>query len=182
MFSALIRRLGPKPWFVRIARTLVPADRFLARITRGRFVALGLREVPSLLLTTTGRVSGQPRRNPLVYAPDGDSFVVIGSNWGQRHHPAWTANLLANPAAVVTVGGVDIAVRARLVTGAERERLMRKLWAIWPGYAAYEQRAGGRELRVFRLERTGGGNDGAGGGRDGGGPDSGRRDAGAFPA
>lgn len=155
MFSSLVRRLGPKPWFVRIARALVPVDRLVGRLTRGRFVALGLREVPSLMITTIGRRTGEPRRNPLVYAPDGDTFVVIGSNWGQRHHPAWSANLLANPDAVVTLGGVDIPVRARLVTGPERERLAAMLRAIWPGYGAYDERAGGRELRIFRLERTG---------------------------
>ena len=91
------RRYGSRPWFVRIARSLVPVDRFLGRLTRGRFVALSMREVPSLMITTTGRMSGQPRSNPLVYAPDGDAFVVIGSNWGQTHHPAWSGNLLAAP-------------------------------------------------------------------------------------
>src|SRR5690606_9897492 len=110
--------------------------------------------LPSLLITTTGRTTGKPRTNPLLYAPDGDGFVVIGSNWGQAHHPAWSANLLANPHATVTVQGTPISVRARLAEGAERERLRALLLRVWPAYATYEQRAAGRTLRIFRLERT----------------------------
>ena len=148
-----MRRVGRAEWFARLARPLVPLDRALGRLTRGRFVAFGLPGLPSLLITTTGRRSGEPRSNPLLYAPDGDAFVVLGSNWGQRHQPAWTGNLLANPQATVTVAGERIPVRARLVTGAERARLHALLLKVWPGYADYERRAGGRDLRMFRLER-----------------------------
>jgi deazaflavin-dependent oxidoreductase (nitroreductase family) len=154
VISRFARRYGSRPWFIAIARSLVPLDRFLGRLTRGRFVALSMREIPSLMITTTGRKSGLPRSNPLVYAPDGDAFVVIGSNWGQAHHPAWSGNLLANPDATVTLKGVDIPVRARLVTGGERPRLEAKLRTIYPGYADYERTAGGRHLRIFRLERV----------------------------
>ena len=153
MLSTLLRRVGRAEWFARLARPLVPLDRALGRLTRGRFVAFGLPGLPSLLITTTGRRSGEPRSNPLLYAPDGDAFVVLGSNWGQRHQPAWTGNLLAHPQATVTVAGERIPVRARLVTGAERARLHALLLKVWPGYADYERRAGGRDLRMFRLER-----------------------------
>jgi deazaflavin-dependent oxidoreductase (nitroreductase family) len=154
MISRFVRRFGSRRWFIRVARSMVPIDRFLGRLTRGRFVALSMREVPALMITTTGRRSGQPRTNPLVYATDGDAFVVIGSNWGQTHQPAWSTNLLANPAATVTLKGVDIPVRAQLVTGPERTRLEAKLRQIWPGYADYERTAGGRQLRIFRLDRV----------------------------
>src|SRR5262245_9755160 len=147
-----VRDLGHRRWFARLGRTRVPVDRLLGRATRGRFVAFGLRELPSLLLTTTGRKTGQPRDTPLLYVPDGDEYVVIGSNWGQQKQPAWSGNLLAHPDAVVTVGGKRIHVRARLVTGDERDRDMATLLSMWPAYATYEARAGGRELRVFRLD------------------------------
>jgi deazaflavin-dependent oxidoreductase (nitroreductase family) len=153
VLSSLLRRVGRAEWFARLARPLVPLDRGLGRLTRGRFVAFGLRGLPSLLITTTGRRSGEPRSNPLLYAPDGDAFVVIGSNWGQQHHPAWTANLLANPEATVMVDGERFPVRARLVAGPERARLRELLLDVWPGYAGYERRSGGRDLRLFRLER-----------------------------
>jgi deazaflavin-dependent oxidoreductase (nitroreductase family) len=133
----------------------VPLDRLIGKLTRGRFVALGLRDVPSMLLSTTGRRSGQARATPLLFAPDGDGFVVIGSNWGQQHHPAWSTNLLADPTATVTVGGRSIPVRARLVDGVERVKLRGLLLEVWPAYATYEQRSGGRDLRIFRLEPVG---------------------------
>lgn len=118
-------------------------------------VALGLRELPSMLLTTTGRRTGQPRTQPLLYAPDGDGYVVIGSNWGQQRQPAWALNLVADPRASVAVGGRRLAVRAHLATGAERERLLALLLAMWPAYETYRQRAGARELMVFRLTPVG---------------------------
>lgn len=149
--SSFARRVGSTRLFALLGRAYVPVDRLIGRASRGKLVALGL---PSLLITTTGRTTGKPRTNPLLYAPDGDAFVVIGSNWGQAHHPAWSANLLANPDATVTLRGEQIAVRARLAEGPERERLRALLLEVWPAYATYEQRASGRQLRIFRLERT----------------------------
>ncbi|MCW3813454.1 nitroreductase family deazaflavin-dependent oxidoreductase [Micromonospora sp. DR5-3] len=146
---ALARRLGHQKWFAAVLRLLVPADRLLGRLTKGRVVALGL--VPSLVLTTTGRRSGRLRSNPLLYVPDGDAYVVIGSNWGQQHQPAWSLNLLAQPAAEVDVEGRRIPVRAELINGDERELLFARLVAEWPAYRTYVERAGGREIRVFRL-------------------------------
>jgi deazaflavin-dependent oxidoreductase (nitroreductase family) len=152
--SSFARRVGGTQWFARLGRAYVPVDRLLGRLTKGRFVALRLPGVPSLLLTTTGRRTGQRRTQPLLYAPDGDNFIVIGSNWGQQHHPAWSGNLLADPAATVTLAGAEIPVRARLVADAERERLRESLLSVWPAYAAYERRAPDRALRIFRLERV----------------------------
>lgn len=151
--SRLLRRLGGEPWFAVLGRAFVPLDRFLGKVTKGRFVLFGLHNLPSLMLTTTGRRSGRARTHPLLYAEDGDAFVVIGSNWGRKHHPAWSGNLLAHPEAIVTRHGKDIPVRARLTEGSERERLVGLLRAIWPAYRVYERRAGGRDLRVFRLKR-----------------------------
>ncbi|HEX6499472.1 MAG TPA: nitroreductase/quinone reductase family protein [Micromonosporaceae bacterium] len=150
MTIRIVQRLGHARWFARAGRLLVPADRFVGRVTGGRVVALGL--VPSLLLTTTGRRSGQPRTTPLLYVRDGDAFVVAGSNWGQPNHPAWALNLLAEPTATVTVDGARIPVHARAVAGAERERLWSLLVATWPAYRTYAARAAGRDIHVFRLE------------------------------
>lgn len=149
---SVAQRLGHHAWFAGFSRTcLVPIDRMIARATRGRVVTAGL--LPGLMLTTTGRRSGQPRTQPLACFPDGDGYIIIGSNWGQAHHPAWSANLLANPQAWVTVKGIGFPVRAELATGTERDRL----WAIalrtWPAYDSYQRRAGKRRIRVFRLTR-----------------------------
>lgn len=153
MLGRVTRRLGHHRWFGKAARLLVPADRVVGRLTRGRVVALGL--IPSLVITTTGRRSGKPRSNPLVFVPDGDAFVVIGSNWGQTQHPGWAMNLLADPTAEVDVKGRRVAVRAEWASGAERERLWQLLVTEWPAYRTYVQRAGGREIHIFRLAPTG---------------------------
>jgi deazaflavin-dependent oxidoreductase (nitroreductase family) len=154
--ASVARRLGGQRWFAVVGRAYVPVDRLLGRLSKGRFVALGLRDLPSLLLTTTGRRSGEPRTTPLLYVLDTDAFVVAGSNWGQSHQPAWSGNLLAHPHAVVTVAGKKIPVRAHLAHGAERERLWQLMRGMWPAYDAYQKRAAGRDIRVFRLERVGG--------------------------
>lgn len=148
---SLVRMLGHRRWFARLGRVLVPADRLVARVTGGRVVALGL--VPSLLLTTTGRRSGRPRTTPLLGVPDGDAFIVIGSNWGGPHQPAWALNLLAHPHASVVHKGRRLAVQARLLAGAERERAWRLALRHWPAYQTYADRAG-RELHVFRLAQA----------------------------
>ncbi|WP_329108401.1 nitroreductase family deazaflavin-dependent oxidoreductase [Micromonospora sp. NBC_01699] len=147
--GTLARRFSHRRWFARTIRFVVPVDRLIGRLTRGRVVALGI--APSLIITTTGRRSGQPRSNPLLYVRDGDAYVVIGSNWGQTQHPAWSLNLLAEPTATVTLDGHRLPVRATLAQGAQRERLWQVLLAEWPAYRTYVERAGGRDLRIFRL-------------------------------
>src|SRR5512142_347875 len=147
----VLRKLGHRRWFARIGRGYVPLDRLVGRPTRGRVVGGRLLGLPSLVLTTTGRRSGLPRTTPLLYLRDGDGFVVIGSNWGLPAHPAWSANLLEDPQATVTVGGRRVPVLGVLATGVERERLWRMALQVWPAYATYAERAG-RVIRVFRLE------------------------------
>ena len=152
-YTNVIRSLGHRPWFAAVGRTAVPLDRWLQRTTGGRITVIGRTALPTLLLTTRGRKSGLPRTVPLLYAPDGDSFVVTASNWGQDHHPAWSANLLADPAATVLLdGGREIQVQARLVEGAERDRVWPLVLRVWPAYDTYVERSG-REIRVFVLSR-----------------------------
>lgn len=150
-YTALLRRIGDQRWFAFTGRMLAPLDRRLYQRTGGRWSAIGRHELPTLLITTTGRTSGLPRTHPLLYTVDGDAYVVVGSNWGQAHHPAWSSNLIVQPAARVTLGDREFDVRAALATGAERDRLWRLVQPVWPNYAAYAERAEGREIRIFRL-------------------------------
>ncbi|WP_320065297.1 nitroreductase family deazaflavin-dependent oxidoreductase [Micromonospora sp. RTGN7] len=151
--GSLTRRVGHHRWFGAVARLLVPADRLVGRLTRGRVVALGL--IPSLVITTTGRRSGVPRSNPLLYVPDGDGYVVIGSNWGQQQQPGWALNLLTRPEAEIDVKGRRLPVRAEVAIGVERDRLWELLVSEWPAYRTYVERAGGREISIFRLVPAG---------------------------
>lgn len=148
----LARVLAHRRWFSRLGRTLVPADRLVGRLTGGRVVALRL--VPSLLLVTTGRRTGQLRTTPLLTVPDGDAFLVIGSNWGGPRQPAWALNLLAQPDATVVHKGRRIPVRARLLAGDDREQAWQRALREWPAYRVYAARAG-REIHMFRLTPRG---------------------------
>jgi deazaflavin-dependent oxidoreductase (nitroreductase family) len=128
----------------------MPLDRRVLIRSNGRRTLLGPIGAPTLLLETTGRKSGLPRNSPLLFARDGDSVVVVGSNFGQAHHPAWTANLLADPRAVVLVGGERIPVTAALLEGAEAEAAYQKMVEVTSVYATYRGRTA-RQIRVFRL-------------------------------
>ncbi|WP_194163797.1 nitroreductase family deazaflavin-dependent oxidoreductase [Mycolicibacterium sp. P1-5] len=133
----------------RFIRALVPWDRRVLRATNGKYTLFGPTSMPELLLTTTGRKSGQPRLSALSYLRDGERLLVLGSNFGQQHHPAWSLNLLANPEAVVAINGTEIPVTAALVTGPERDTGLARFLA-YPMYQAYRTRTD-RELRLFAL-------------------------------
>jgi deazaflavin-dependent oxidoreductase (nitroreductase family) len=155
LYARGLRKLGHYRWMAALGPHLVAADRRMQQRTRGRISLLG-RSFQPLLLTTTGRRSGRPRVSPLIYASADGGFVVAGTNFGQKHHPAWTANLLAEPSATVSVDGTATAVRARLIAdeGPERERLWRAMTALWPAYDTYAGRAG-RPIRLFLLTPAG---------------------------
>ncbi len=107
--------------------------------------------VPSLLLTTTGRKSGQKFIFPLFYGTDGDSYIVVASKGGAPEHPGWYRNLVANPDVEVQVGTAKIRARARTVTGADRARLWEKALKFWPPYADYAKKTE-REIPVVLLD------------------------------
>ncbi|WP_442876139.1 nitroreductase family deazaflavin-dependent oxidoreductase [Amycolatopsis sp. NBC_01480] len=143
---------GKSKAFAAIGRALMPADRVLLRISGGRFgvgTALGLR---TLLLTTIGRSSGEPRQVPLLYVERAGGYVVIASNWGGEKHPAWSANLIARPDATASVGGRTVPVRGRLLDSAERTEMWDAVASYWPAYDRYAVRAAHRDIRVFLLE------------------------------
>jgi deazaflavin-dependent oxidoreductase (nitroreductase family) len=134
-------------WVIRI---LTPLDRFVIERSRGRYTALGPFGAPTMLLTTTGALTGQNRTTPLLFARDGKDILVAGSNFGQEHHPAWSKNLIVHPGATVTVGGKAVPVTAELLTGDEARAGFEKMIEVAPVYAEYRNRTD-RSIRVFRL-------------------------------
>jgi deazaflavin-dependent oxidoreductase (nitroreductase family) len=148
--TAIIRRQSSRRWLKTIGLASAPMDRFVGRVSHGRITSTGLLGLPSLMLTTTGRRSGQQRCQPLLYTLDGDGYVVVATNFGLPTHPGWSANLLANPDAIIEVRGRRIPARAELAEGSERERLWRLVTPGWPAYET-QAAASGRIVRVFRL-------------------------------
>jgi F420H(2)-dependent quinone reductase len=120
------------------------------RLSRGRVLG-HVGRAPVLLITTRGRRSGQPRTAPVVYLTDGERYVVIGSNAGNAHAPAWALNLEAHPEAEVEVGRRRLGVRARLAEDGEREELWRRANEQYGGFDEYRDRTT-RRIRVFVLE------------------------------
>jgi deazaflavin-dependent oxidoreductase (nitroreductase family) len=131
----------------------VPLDTAVQTRTNGRLSVGRTLGVTALLLTTTGARSGRSRPTPLFYVAHADGYAVVGSNFGQEHHPAWTTNLIKDPAATVSTAGQHVPVTARLVDGPEREEIWQKILTLSPGYQTYNDRSG-RTLRIFHLQPT----------------------------
>ena len=106
-----------------------------------------------LVLTTTGRTSGLPRKSALICGFDGDSCIIVASKGGAPTHPAWYRNLTADPNVTVQVKGDRFAAVARTAEGAERDRLWKAMTDVWPNYDDYATRTT-RRIPVVVLERV----------------------------
>ena len=149
-----MRRLaasGPGSWL--FAHTADHIDRPVYRLTRGKrtFASL-ITGLPVVMLTTTGAKSGLTRTVPVLGLPTDEGLVVIASNFGQRHQPAWYHNLKARPEGEVTVNGITHPFRARVAEGDERRRIWDRGLEIYPGWAQYESRASNRRIAVYVLD------------------------------
>jgi deazaflavin-dependent oxidoreductase (nitroreductase family) len=123
----------------------------LYRLSGGRLGAR-VNRAPVLLLTTTGRRSGQKRTAPVVYLKDGERLVVINTNAGNAKVPAWSLNLAADPEAEVEIGRRTIPVLARVAEGEERADLWRRHNEQYSGFDEYDSELD-REPKVIVLER-----------------------------
>ena len=109
--------------------------------------------VPTLLLTTKGRKSGQPRRTALIYAQDGDDVLIVASKGGAPEHPLWYTNLEADPQVEVQVGADRYAATAHTASEDEKARLWPKAVAVWPAYEEYQTKTD-RPIPVVVLSRS----------------------------
>lgn len=134
-----------------LSKVLGPLD---MRFKGTRFApsTFGGQGVPLCYLTTTGRVSGEPRTVPLLFVPvDGGAIAVVATNFGQERHPAWSGNLDANPEADLEVDGEHRAIVARRATDTEARTIWPRFDRVWPGYERYREIAP-RDIRVYILE------------------------------
>ena len=142
---------GPGSWlFVRVLHRI---DKPVFRLSKGRFTFSSLVSgLPVVMLTTTGARTSKSRTVPVLGLPSPEGMAVIASNYGQRGHPAWCHNLLANPEVQVAVDGQRRRVRAVEVDGERRRRIWDHALTVYPGYAQYEKRAAHRRIHLFVLE------------------------------
>lgn len=151
------------PLVVRIGRTqgatallqlvLARIDRTCYRLTSGRWVPSRWL-LHTVMLTTTGHRTGQPRLTPLCAHRRADgSWLVAGTNFGRPRHPAWSTNLLRCPRATITVNGHTLPVDATLLTPEQRTEQRSHILRIHPLYDNYASRVT-REIRVFHLLPT----------------------------
>jgi deazaflavin-dependent oxidoreductase (nitroreductase family) len=111
------------------------------------------RGAPVLLLTTTGRRSGEERTTPLIYGRSGDDYLLVASRGGAPEPPAWYRNLTEQPEVEVQVLADRFKARARTATAEEKPAMWQEMVGHWPDYDVYQQRTD-REIPVVVLERV----------------------------
>jgi deazaflavin-dependent oxidoreductase (nitroreductase family) len=111
--------------------------------------------VPSLLLTTVGRRTGQRHTTPLIFGQDGADYLVVASQGGAPKHPLWYLNLLTTPQAEIQVRSERFPVDARPANDDEKPRLWRIMTTVWPNYDVYQTRTERRIPLVVLTPRSG---------------------------
>jgi deazaflavin-dependent oxidoreductase (nitroreductase family) len=135
-----------------LSRYLHLLDKAVLRLSGGKATATSLLTgLPVVWLTTVGAKSGQLRKTPLVAYFEGEKVILIASNFGSLHHPAWYHNLRANPRVRLMFGGHESEYIAREALGAERQNYWQKAVDLYQGYASYQERAGARQVPVVIL-------------------------------
>jgi deazaflavin-dependent oxidoreductase (nitroreductase family) len=143
-----VGKTRPGVYFFRYVFT--PLDKLTYRLTRGRR-GLSPPSMTAALLTTTGRRSGRLVTTPVLALPDGDGYIVVGSNYGRGGHPSWTYNLMANPSASLRMADHTESYVAERLSDDKAQAYWPDLVRMWPGWETYRAITD-REFRMFRLE------------------------------
>ncbi len=142
MTTTAVKPLSPiqQKLFKMVLKPASYLNTWLYRASGGRIGGSVVGGAPVVLLTTTGRKSGQPRTAPLLYLEDGEDIVVVASQGGMPKDPLWFKNLEAHPEAEVEIGTQKRKVRARRATDAEKATLWPKVTALYSGFDLYQAR------------------------------------------
>jgi deazaflavin-dependent oxidoreductase (nitroreductase family) len=140
-----------KPVAAFLRHVMYRLDAPLMRLSKGRVnLTMGL---PSILLTTTGRKSGERRRSPLLYIKLGEDIAIVGTRFGSNEQPGWYYNLTAEPRATVVKDGETFEVEARPATAEERRTIWQEADKVYMGFPKYRERVTAREIPMFVLRR-----------------------------
>ncbi|MEU9082016.1 nitroreductase family deazaflavin-dependent oxidoreductase [Streptomyces sp. NPDC048357] len=105
----------------------------------------------TLLLTTVGRVSGNPVRTPLIYGEADGRYLLVASKGGAPEHPLWFRNLAAHPEVRIQVGAKVLQGTARTATAEERAAYWPVMVKHWPAYDEYQAKTD-REIPIVVIE------------------------------
>lgn len=150
LLTPLAVRIGAISWIPRLLPQITRLDRGLQRFSRSRIGILDLAGLPNIMLTVSGRISGEPRSTPLLCVHDGAYLLIAGSSFGAPRTPEWVLNLREASTALVEKSGRKIEVEAEELTFRERDRAWSLMCLVWPNFALYERRTD-RLIPVFRL-------------------------------
>jgi deazaflavin-dependent oxidoreductase (nitroreductase family) len=150
----IIARIARTTLGIKIIRTVGPhIDPTVIRLTGGRLSSVT--PFPALLLTHTGARTGVTRTTPVVYFTDAGCVIVIASNFGAPHNPAWYHNIKANPEVTLLGRGFSGPFLAEEVVGPERDRLFQAAAHTSSPYGHYQQSAAARAIAVIALRPIG---------------------------
>ncbi len=142
------------PWheaLLKFLRGLITSTNvWLLKISKGR-LGNSFLGVPVLLLTTTGRKSGQPRTQPLYFLAINNQIVVVASNAGTAGDPAWLLNIQADPMVSIDSQGKTTKMRAHVASGEEKAKLWPKLTTLFPKWQMMEDRSK-RSFKIVVLD------------------------------
>ena len=136
--------------FDRVTKLFSWLNTWLYRLSGGKIGGKWTHGEPIMLLTYTGRKSGQRYTKPLVYMRDGDTIITVASKGGTSKHPLWYRNLEANPECEIEMGREKRRMRARVANEAERARYWPELMKFNPDFGIYKQRTT-REFPILLL-------------------------------
>lgn len=141
-----------KPVSSALSKILHRSDLFLLHLTGGRYTFAEQVGLPIAQLTMKGAKTGKIRTLPLVSIPDGDKLVLVATNFGQKHNPAWYYNLRVHPHCKVTYDGCSREYVAREAKGCEYENYWQLALTYYDGYQKYKERAAPRLIPILVLE------------------------------
>ena len=142
--------LGSIPWLPRFLPQITAIDKFIQRVTRGKWSLLRMAGLPSMMLTVLGRRSGIARSTPILCVPYHHGHLIAGSNFGGMKAPVWVLNVRAAQRVTVTVDGRTFDATPRELSGDERAAAWEHMLRTWPNYAKYAARTD-RVIPVFLL-------------------------------
>ncbi|MEO8396100.1 MAG: nitroreductase/quinone reductase family protein [Chloroflexota bacterium] len=134
---------------ILLTRLFITLHITLYRLTGG-ILGGRLAESRTLLLTTTGRKSGQPRTTPLRYLAHGEAYLIVASNWGKANPPAWYLNLQANSTVTIQVMNQRMTALAETAPADQQDALYHQFIAVERRFVDYQKTAG-RAIPVVIL-------------------------------